>query len=487
MLSVSEEYYKSGLYSDRTLEYNLLCLPNEQYTKGERIYMEQRMEKRYGLITAIAMVVGIVIGSGVFFKAEKILNATGGDLKLGILAWIIGGLIMICCAYTFAVMATKYEKVNGVVDYAEALVGKKYGYYVGWFLAVIYYPTMTSVLAWISARYFSVLIGWDIVGAECIVLASFFLIASFVFNALSPVLSGKFQVSTTVIKLIPLGLMAIVGTIAGLSSGMTVHNFTHVAKEMGSASSVLFTAVVATSFAYEGWIIATSINSELKNGKRDLPRALLIGTFVIMLVYVLYFIGLSGAVSNETMMAGGESGAKLAFETIFSKVGGTVVFVVIVISCLGTLNGLMLGNTRGFYALAVRKEGPRPDLFGIIDKGTDMPANSAIFSLLTAGFWLLYFYGANLTESWFGPFSFDTSELPIVTIYAFYIPIFIMMMRKEREFDSFKRFLMPLLAICGCIFMMVAACFAHKMAVVYYLIIFAVVMVIGVCIGRRKD
>ena len=53
--------------------------------------MSKGLEKRYGLITAICMVVGIVIGSGVFFKAEKILNATGGDLPLGILAWLIGG------------------------------------------------------------------------------------------------------------------------------------------------------------------------------------------------------------------------------------------------------------------------------------------------------------------------------------------------------------------------------------------------------------
>lgn len=56
------------------------------------------LNKRYGLITAITMVVGIVIGSGVFFKAEKILNCTGGDMKIGILAWIIGGLIMVIAA-----------------------------------------------------------------------------------------------------------------------------------------------------------------------------------------------------------------------------------------------------------------------------------------------------------------------------------------------------------------------------------------------------
>lgn len=451
--------------------------------------MGTKLEKRYGLVTAIAMVVGIVIGSGVFFKAEKILNATGGSLPLGILAWIIGGLIMVACAYTFAVMATKYEKVNGVVDYAEAAMGKKYGYYVGWFLEILYYPNLTCVLAWVSARYTCVLLGWDITGGACMVIAGFYLIASYALNALSPVLSGKFQVTTTVIKLVPLLLMAVAGTIVGLSSGMTVHNFTNTVQETGDPQTLLFTAVVASSFAYEGWIIATSINSELKDAKKNLPRALLGGTLIIMAVYILYYIGLAGAVSNEVMMASGEEGARIAFETIFSKSAGTMIFVIIVISCLGTLNGLMLGCTRGMYALAVRNEGPRPDLFGSVDKGTNMPANSAIFGLLLCGFWLFYFYGANLAEPgpWFGPFSFDASELPIVTLYAFYIPVFLMMIKKEKDLNPFKRFIMPSLAICGCIFMIIAACFAHQQVVVYYLIIFAVVMAAGVFFGRRSS
>ena len=99
------------------------------------------------------MVVGIVIGSGVFFKAQDILNYTDGNMIFGTLAWIIGGIVMIICAFNFANFATKYEKVNGVVDYAEAIVGKKYAYMTGWFLSTIYFPAMTSVLAWVSARY----------------------------------------------------------------------------------------------------------------------------------------------------------------------------------------------------------------------------------------------------------------------------------------------------------------------------------------------
>ena len=447
--------------------------------------METKLEKKYGLLTAIAMVVGIVIGSGVFFKAEKVLTATGGNLALGILAWVIGGIIMISCAYTFAVMATKYQYVNGVVDYAEAAMGEKYGYYVGWFMALIYLPTLTSVLAWVSARYTSVLFGFSITGGECMTIACLYLIGSYALNALSPVLAGKFQVSTTIIKLIPLALMAIVGTIVGISSGMTINNFTTVVTKV-SASNAIFTAVVATAFAYEGWIIATSINAELRDAKKNLPLALVGGTFAIMIVYILYYVGLAGAVTNEVMMAGGEAGAKLAFQTIFSTVGGSLIFVFVIISCLGTLNGLMLGCTRGLYSVAVRGFGPKPNVYSQVDSVTNMPTNSSIFGLLLSGIWLFFFYGANLTDSWFGFFRFDSSELPIVTIYAMYIPIFIMMMRKEKDLSFFKRFVMPIVALAGCLFMIIAACFSHKMAVVAYLIIFAIVMGIGTMFAHKK-
>ena len=101
--------------------------------------------------------------------------------------------------------------------------------------------------------------------------------------------------------------------------------------------------------------------------------------------------------------------------------------------------------------------------------------------------WLLYFFGANLVaKPWFGAFSFDSSELPIVTLYAMYIPIFIMMMIKEKTFNFFKRIIMPALAICACVFMIIAACFAHGKAVIFYLIVFAIVMSFGLIINSKR-
>lgn len=181
--------------------------------------MNNKLNKKYGLFTAICMVVGIVIGSGVFFKAKDVLNYTNGSVSLGVLAWVIGGIVMMICAYNFANFATRHEKINGLVDYSEAIVGNKFGYFVGWFASVIYYPAMTSVLAWVSARYTLVIFGLDqfqdMTSGLCIAIGAFYLIAVYALNLLSPKLAGKFQVSSTIIKMIPLILMAVVGTIAG--------------------------------------------------------------------------------------------------------------------------------------------------------------------------------------------------------------------------------------------------------------------------------
>lgn len=459
----------------------------------------EKLTEKYGLLTAICMVVGTVIGSGVFFKAQNVLAATGGSMPIGIVAWVITGSLMIICSAQFAVMATKYEKVSGIVDYAEATCGKIYAYYLAWFMVNIYYPGMTSVLAWVSARYLGVLFGWNMTGPEVMAVSGFFLIASYTMNALSPKLAGKFQISTTVIKLIPIVLMAIVGTIVGFVNGTLANNFTTVVLESvgGTASSGLFAAIVATVFAYEGWIVATSINAELKNPKKNLPLALIFGSLIVVSAYVLYFIGVAGGASSAVLIS---EGATTAFINIFGGIGGTLLNICVIVSCLGTLNGLMVGATRGMYAIAARGYGPMPQTFSQIDKATNMTTNSSIWGLFVCALWLVYFYGANLTKGWFGVFNFDSSELPIVTIYAMYIPIFIAWMKKEKQAGVFNRYILPAISLLACLFMVFAAVYAHGIVpylsakangtfsfpVLFYLIIFAVVMMLGAIFKKSK-
>ncbi len=495
--------------------------------------MATGLKKQYGLLMAICMVVGTVVGSGVFFKAKAILNTTNGDMPLGIIAWVIGGAVMIFCVLAFCVMAQRYEKVNGVVDYAEATIGGKYAYMMGWFTTTIYTPAMTSVLAWLTASYFlkfirsfksdfiltSKLLDQDVatdVSAETFLLAGFILILVFAVNTLSSKLAGKLQISATFIKLIPLLLMAVGGIIYGLTHDLAgdalTENATSILAANFSTSSgdtkLLFGAVVATAFAYEGWILATSINSEIKNSKRNLPIALVAGGIIIVAIYLFYYIGVAGGADVDTLRT---IGATEAFMNVFKK-AGVILNLFVAISCLGTLNGLLIGCIRGMYSLSVRNMGPKVKLMKQVDSASGMPANSCIVGLVIVAAWLVYFYGANLVTAynspgaennigtWFGKFSFDSSELPIITIYALYIPMFIMFMIKEKGINPLKRFVLPALGIIGSGFMVFAAIYSHgylpyitakadgefACPVLFYLIVFAVIMGIGLIFMKPK-
>ena len=466
--------------------------------------MGTELKKKYGLVTAICMVVGIVIGSGVFFKAQDVLNYTQGNMPLGIIAWIIGGIVIIACSYNFATLANKYEKVNGLVDYAEATLGPKYAYMLGWFTTTIYYPGMTSVLAWVSARYTLVLFGSnDITGGLCLALSCLYLCLSYAINTLSPIIAGKFQVGSTAVKLVPLVIMAVVGTIVGVKNGNTAAAFqTWSVVEQTGVGAPLFAAVVATAFAYEGWIIATSINAELKDSKKNLPIALVVGALVIVVVYILYYIGLAGGAEISVLQ---ESGAPQAFRNIFGSVGCNALNAMIVVSCLGTLNGLMVASTRSLYAVSARNQGPKIKMFKEVSEETNMPTNASVFGLIVCAVWLFYFYGANLWgnpetgKPLFGIFSFDSSELPIVTIYALYIPIFFMFMIKHGKESIFKNIIMPIIGIVASGFMVFAAVYAHGLTpywnakangefsfpVLFYLIVFAVIMIVGLFFYKK--
>jgi MFS family permease len=145
----------------------------------------------------------------------------------------------------------------------------------------------------------------------------------------------------------------------------------------------------------------------------------------------------------------------------------------------------MLGCTRGFYAIAVREEGPAHKAFVQLDKATNAPYNAANFALLVTVLWLAYFTGGQFF-GWFGDFAFDSSELPIVTIYPLYVPILVAFMLKAKDVHPVKRFVLPILSIFGAAVLVSASIISHKMANVWYLIVFAVIMGIGALYYKGK-
>ncbi|MBE6533096.1 MAG: APC family permease [Ruminococcaceae bacterium] len=441
----------------------------------------ETLKKKYGLFTAVCMVVGIVIGSGIFFKAPDVL-ANAGSAFNSTMAWMIAGFIMVIIATSFGVLATKYEKVNGIVDYAEATCGKRYAYFVGWFMSLVYYPAMTSVLAWVSARYTLVAaLGNDdkIFSTECITLSLFYLVLAYFVNTIAPRIAGKFQISSTIVKLVPIVIIAVVGSVVGLFNGTLVSNFS-VEYSASIENPGLFPAICSTIFAYEGWIVATAINSEIRDSKRNLPIALCLGTLIIVAAYTLYNLGVLGLSDINSL----SDGTHVAFK-FFGDAASVIINVLVVISCLGTLNGLMLGCTRGIYSLSARGEGISPETFVQVDKKTNVPHNSSTFALLMCAIWFVYFIFS--ATGVFGEYGFDSSELPIITIYPLYVPILIVMMIKERDVHPFKRFVLPILSLAGIGVIIYASIRSHGMDNVWYLIVFAVIMLLGFAVMVNNE
>ncbi len=442
----------------------------------------ENLEKKYGLFTAVAMVVGVVIGSGVFFKADDVLISTQGNLILGLLAWGLGAIAMVFGALVFADYAQRIEKTNGIVDYTEAAYGKKAGYLVGWFNWILYFSPLTAILAWVSARYTVSLFNLGDVDPNIIwYLAAFFLLFMYILNSVAPKIAGDLQVGTTIIKLIPLLLIAAAGIIYGVINGMTYDNFIEASYTVGSKSSTLSSAVVASAFAYEGWIVAITINNEIKDSKKNLPKALVMGALIVFLVYITYFLGIAGVLPTQQIMNQGDDAVTLVANILFGPIAAVLLTAFVVVSCLGTLNGLVLTNIRGPYALAVRGQGPMPKVLSKVNPRFHMPMRAAIASGIVSFTYLFLWYAS--LNNLFGRF-IAIDEIPIVLVYGVYIFLYIYAMKNFSDLSFFSRFVKPIIAVIGALTIIYGGMLNPSIGI--YLLICVGVLLFGLLFYKSK-
>lgn len=412
-----------------------------------------KIKKQYGIWTGIAMVVGIVIGSGVFLKAGGVLKLAGGNLKLSILAWFIGGLIMITSSFCFAVFATKVTKYNGVVDYVEVASNEKIGYSLAWMITSFYYPIVASIVALFAGSYFFKMIGLNIglTDWQNFLFAFGIITLVVIMNYLSPIIASRFQISATVVKLIPILLIAIGGLFASLIVGND-YGIINAFKNNAEGYELNFgEAVKKTAFAYEGWVCATAINAELKDSKKNLPKALVGGTIAILVFYIVYYVSLSAILGNEANIIQDEKAPIVAFQKMFGTIGGSIFTFFIMISCLGTVNGVTMGCCRGMYTMSCRGQGIAPEKFSKIGKNKNISFLSCIYGYGCILLMLLVWYLAMHNVWIFGHLG-SMDEIICAIIYAIYITMYIFIMKNFKELNVVKRFILPGLAIIGSLF-----------------------------------
>ena len=308
------------------------------------------MKKNMGVMSAISIVVGCVIGAGVFFKPYAIYQATGGAPGLGLLSWVIGGLISIFGALTFAEIAVLIPRTGGMVTYLGEVYDRRVGFLAGWMQVVIFYP---AYLAGYGVKVGTELSG--LLGVNIAMPVALGIIAGVVaLNTLGSGSASKFQIVSTVCKLIPLFLITIVGFVLGRSSAPIM---TPVVGEGINAGSALGTTLLAVLFAFEGWTNVGAIAGEMKNPARDLPRAIVGGVSIIMAGYLLINIAYIRVIPASELMHI-ESPAAAVASRLFGSAGGTIIAIGIIISVIGAGNGFLLSGSRVAYYLA--REGMLP-------------------------------------------------------------------------------------------------------------------------------
>ncbi|MGL5437436.1 MAG: APC family permease [Lachnospiraceae bacterium] len=402
------------------------------------------MKKKFGLFTSVCMIIGIVIGSGIFFKSDNVLVATNGSVALGVLVFFIAAFAIIFGSLTISELAMRTDSTGGIIAYAEENIGRDAAFIFGWIQNFIYYPTITIVVSWVTGIYGCILFGVEATLELQILIGFLVYTLLYIMNYLSARLAGYFQNLSTVIKLLPLALIAV----AGLCFGNP--DFSAVSRSTAAAGSIgWLTAIGPIAFSYDGWTVAPSISHEIKDARKNLPRALIIAPIFILVFYITYFAGISRLVDPQTIMVLGDAHVDLAFNSIMGPIGSKIALVFVIISIMGTTNGLILGGSRGLYALGTKNMIPGASHLCRINPRTDIPTTALISSYVISTLWMAVHYlttRLNLLPN------SDISEISIVTMYLLYIALYIQVIRLKKNGEiksAVKGYLNPILAIIG--------------------------------------
>lgn len=408
----------------------------------------KQLQKNLGIAAALSTVVGMVIGGGVFFKPQAVYTLTGGAPGLGILAWIIAGIMTITAGLTAAEVSAAIPKTGGMMVYIEEIYGKKLGFLTGWMQTVLFFPATAAAIAVMFGQQAAILLN----NPSLVMPMSIGVILLVgILNTFGSKTSGAIQTVSTVCKLIPLALIIVFGFIKG--SGQNPVMSPLVAEGI-RPMGVIGQLLVAILFAYDGWINVGAIAGEMKNPGKDLPKAIIGGLSIVMAINVVINLAYLW-VLPASELAQYASPASIVAEKIFGPVGGKLINVGILVSVFGCLNGYLLTGPRIPYTLANQKV--LPAMLGKLNKH-GVPANATLFMAVLSAIYALS-----------GQFNL-LSDLSMFAIWAFYTLTFIGVIKLRKTQPDLKRPykvpfypVIPIISICSGLFVVIDQLFLAGM------------------------
>lgn len=437
-------------------------------------------QQKYSLFTTIAMIVGIVIGSGIFFKSDNVLIFTSGNILLGILVFIIAAFSIIFGSLSVSELASRTDEAGGIITYCETFWNKSIACAYGWFQTFIYYPTITCVVAWVSGIYITMLFGIDSTLEMQVLLGTAVITVIYIINLFSYKIGGYIQNASTVIKLIPLIIIAAAGIIFGNPMPVLQESI-NTATDIGLG---WVAAIGPIAFSFDGWIISTSIGHEIKNSKRNLPLALIISPMIILAIYVLYFTGISTFLGADNVMGMGDGHVNEAAIRLFGSMGAKLILTFIVISVLGTVNGVIIGIIRLPYSLSLRNMFPYSSKFNSVSEKYSVPISSGIVTYIIIMVWMVLHY---ITQKFNLLPNSDVSEISIVINYIGFILMYVAVINLARQGEIksiLKGYIVPVLAIVGSFFILYGG--MQNPLFTYYALFCAAMIVIALIYYKKN-
>jgi amino acid transporter len=309
------------------------------------------LPRTLGLWSSVALVVGITIGSGIFRSPAGIAQKVP-DPRLMLLLWVVGGAITLCGALSLGELAAALPETGGLYAYLREGWGRMAGFLFGWSELVLIRANALGGIAVVFGEYLLRSFGVDPV--EHYIFARSLSAAAIAFAAVVNIrgadLGALIVGIATWAKFLALAVLALSAFLIGGSHGATTANLTTPTGAPVAIGSMGL-ALVSILWAYDGWADLSFASGEVKDPQRNLPKAIILGTIAIIVIYLmtnvayLYVnpiekVAQSRLVAADTMLA------------LFGRAGVILVSMFVMISSFSSLNGSMLASPRVFFAMA---------------------------------------------------------------------------------------------------------------------------------------
>jgi amino acid transporter len=322
-----------------------------------------QLRRDLGVWSAVSIVVGTVIGSGIFLVPKTMVLQVGSP-EMVFVVWIFGGLLSLAGALTYAELAAMYPEAGGEYNYLRAAYGPFFGFLYGWTqfsvaksgsiatLATGFFYYLGNFLPELDRPlfYLPLPLGENftpLAVSQGQICAIFVILLLASINWFGVRWGGGVQLAVTVLKVLLIGGIVAIGLLSG--QGETSNFQTSVPARGGLAG--FFAALVAALWAYDGWNNVSMVSSEIKQPQKNLPRALVYGTGLVVAIYLLTNIAYFYVLDSSAVAASDRVAAAM-MQVILGSGGAAAVSVAAMISIFAALNGSILSGSRVPYALA---------------------------------------------------------------------------------------------------------------------------------------